>query len=357
MGTDRRVELDVVHRYWAGSYPWLRALANPRVGFMTRLAGYESRLQMTLDDSGPDVTVPVTCLHCRQAVVVRVPSRNARRARQLRVRRALLVVLVVNVLLALLFVLSMVVWVTPWAVLAAVLLGLSVGPLVSLLPQGIDIDYMPNWQGDDTHVVTVRVRPPSPSARRGVDWTYDLGCDWNTSVTEEARQRAFQARVLVLAAKIDNDEANRVCAEMLHLESESPDKDITIYIDSPGGDVNAALVIRNMLQSRQTDVATRVTGIAAGAAQLVLSAGTPGKRYARPDARILLMRPSSASDATGDIADIQQLLAEMTAQDTGQPVEQVSADADRVRSFSAQEARDYGLVDQIADLPHMPNVG
>lgn len=165
MGADRELELELVHRYYAGSYPEIRALANPPTGFMTRLAGYGTRVRMTLDDNGPDVTVPVTCRHCREAVEVRVPARDTRRARQLRARRAFLAVLGFDLVLVPCFVLSMTLE-TAWPVLIIVLLfGLSMWPIVTLL-QRMNIDYMENWQTDDTHVVTVRMLPGWPGAER-----------------------------------------------------------------------------------------------------------------------------------------------------------------------------------------------
>ena len=170
-------------------------------------------------------------------------------------------------------------------------------------------------------------------------------------LTEAVLDQLFRSRILVLSTEIDDDVANRTAAQLLQLANADPVADINLYINSPGGLVTASMAIRDTMKFVKPDVATWAVGLASGTAHMLLTAGTPGKRYALPHARILLKRPWAPTDgaATGNstFAGWIRDIAKITADDTGQSVEQVSLDADRARWFSAQEALDYGFVDKI----------
>lgn len=162
---------------------------------------------------------------------------------------------------------------------------------------------------------------------------------------EDARARLFDARVLLINGELDDAAADRVCADMLQMEADDPAADVFLYIDSPGGLVSAGVAIRDVIKFLQVDVVTVAFGMAAGTAQLVLSAGAPGKRTALPQARILLTPPTGAAGNAG--AAVAGQVFQMIAEDTGLPVGQVVADATRERWFTAQEALENGLVDRI----------
>jgi ATP-dependent Clp protease protease subunit len=168
--------------------------------------------------------------------------------------------------------------------------------------------------------------------------------------------RLLEERIVFLGREVDDEIANRISAQLLLLAAQDPDRDITLYINSPGGSVTAGMAIYDTMQLITPDVATWAVGFAASMGQFLLSAGAPGKRYALPHARILMHQPSAgvggnATDIAiraGVFGEMKREIAELTAQHTGQPFETITADSDRDRWFSAQEARDYGLVDQVA---------
>jgi ATP-dependent Clp protease protease subunit len=168
--------------------------------------------------------------------------------------------------------------------------------------------------------------------------------------------RLLEERIVFLGREVDDEIANRISAQLLLLAAQDPDRDITLYINSPGGSVTAGMAIYDTMQLVTPDVATWAVGFAASMGQFLLSAGTPGKRYALPHARILMHQPSAgmggnATDIAiraGVFGQMKREIAELTAHHTGQPVETITADADRDRWFTASEARDYGLVDQVA---------
>ncbi|WP_412518277.1 ATP-dependent Clp protease proteolytic subunit [Actinomadura madurae] len=162
---------------------------------------------------------------------------------------------------------------------------------------------------------------------------------------EDARAKLFDARVLLLKGEIDDAAANRICADLLQMEADDPTSDVYLYIDSPGGLVTPGMALYDVIKYVRMDVVTVAFGMAAGMAQVVLSAGTPGKRTALPEARILLIPPKGpAGDADAAVGDrIFQIIAE----DTGLPLGQVVADANRERWFTAQEALENGLVDRV----------
>ena len=167
--------------------------------------------------------------------------------------------------------------------------------------------------------------------------------------------RLLKERIIFLGSDVRDDNANAICAQMLLLAAEDPEKDIWLYINSPGGSVTAGMAIFDTMQWVPNDVATVAMGMAASMGQFLLSAGTPGKRYATPHARVMMHQPSGGIGGTASDIKIQaeQLLhikkqmAELIAQHTGQTVEQIETDSDRDRWFTAAEAKEYGFVDNV----------
>jgi ATP-dependent Clp protease, protease subunit len=168
-------------------------------------------------------------------------------------------------------------------------------------------------------------------------------------------QRLLRNRIIFLGQQVDDDIANRICAEMLLLSSEDDRRDISLYINSPGGSVSAGLAIYDVMQFVPNDVATYAMGLAASMGQFLLTAGTAGKRYALPHATILMHQPSGGIGGTASDIRIQaeqmlyvkRTLFERTAFHTGQTVERIERDADRDRWYTAEEAREYGFVDHV----------
>jgi ATP-dependent Clp protease protease subunit len=168
--------------------------------------------------------------------------------------------------------------------------------------------------------------------------------------------RLFEERIVYLAGVVDDEAAHRITAQLLLLTADDPARDITFYINSSGGSVTAGMAIYDTMQLVRPDVATWAVGFAASMGQFLLTAGAPGKRYALPHARILMHQPSAslggtATDVTiraGVFGEMKREIAELTARHSGQPVETVTADADRDRWFDAEQARAYGLVDHVA---------
>jgi ATP-dependent Clp protease, protease subunit len=168
-------------------------------------------------------------------------------------------------------------------------------------------------------------------------------------------QRLLRHRIIFLGQQVDDDIANRICAELVLLASEDDKRDISIYINSPGGSVYAGMAIYDMMQYVPNDVATYAMGMAASMGQFLLTAGAPGKRFALPHAQILMHQPSGGIGGTASDIRIQaeqmlyikRTLFERTAFHTGRPVEQIEEDADRDRWFTSEEAKEYGFVDQV----------
>jgi ATP-dependent Clp protease, protease subunit len=177
----------------------------------------------------------------------------------------------------------------------------------------------------------------------------------NPAMFDQIFQRLLRHRIIFLGQQVDDELANRICAELILLASEDDKRDISIYINSPGGSVSAGLAIYDVMQYVPNDVATYAMGMAASMGQFLLCAGTHGKRYALPHAQILLHQPHGGIGGTEtdiriqakQIIGLKKTLAERTAFHTGQPVERIEADSDRDRWFSASEAQEYGLVDQV----------
>jgi len=170
-------------------------------------------------------------------------------------------------------------------------------------------------------------------------------------------QRLLRERIVFLGSEVKDSNANAICAQMLLLNAEDPVSDIYLYINSPGGSVDAGMAIYDTMQYISNDVATFGMGLAASMGQFLLCAGAKGKRYALPHARIMMHQPSggmggSASDIKIQAEQslyIRKILFELIARHTGQPLDQVERDADRDRWFTAEDARDYGFIDQVVD--------
>ena len=179
-------------------------------------------------------------------------------------------------------------------------------------------------------------------------------------------QRLLRHRIIFLGQQVDDDIANRICAEIVLLAAEDAKRDISLYINSPGGSVSAGLAIYDVMQYVPNDIATYAMGMAASMGQFLLCAGTHGKRYALPHAQILMHQPSGGIGGTATDIRIQaeqmlyikRTLAERIAYHTGQTVEQIETDSDRDRWFTADEARDYGFVDEVVrDAAQVPSAG
>src|SRR3954463_14684765 len=168
-------------------------------------------------------------------------------------------------------------------------------------------------------------------------------------------QRLLKERIIFLGSQVDDTSANLICAQLLLLSAEDSEKDIALYINSPGGSVTAGLAIYDTMQLVPCAVSTVCMGLAASMGQFLLCAGEPGKRYALPHSRVLMHQPSGQFQ--GQAADIaiqaeqiiymKRMMAERIADHTGQPIERIEADSDRDRWFTAEEAKDYGIVDQV----------
>lgn len=163
--------------------------------------------------------------------------------------------------------------------------------------------------------------------------------------------------ILFLGTPINDQVANLICAELLHLESNNPDRDISLYINSPGGDVNAMFAIYDTMSYIRPDVATICFGQAASAAAILLAAGAPGKRLALPNARILLHQPYTGAQgqvsdleiAANEIERLKKGLEKVLADHTGQTQDKISEDTDRDFVMTAQEAKEYGIIDEVIE--------
>ena len=169
--------------------------------------------------------------------------------------------------------------------------------------------------------------------------------------------RLLNERIIFLGTPIDDTVANLVMAQLLHLESEDPDKDIQLYINSPGGSVTALLAIYDTMQYVKPDVATTCMGQAASAAAVLLSAGAPGKRLGLPHSRILIHQPSGGAEGQSvdieiqarEIIRMRRMLDEILATHTGQDVEKIARDTDRDFIMTASQAKEYGIIDEIIE--------
>ena len=172
-------------------------------------------------------------------------------------------------------------------------------------------------------------------------------------------QRLLKERIIWLGGEVRDENANTICAQLLLLAAEDPDRDIYLYINSPGGSVTAGMAIYDTMQYVKPDVVTVGMGMAASMAQFLLTAGAPGKRYITPHTRVLLHQPLGGAGGSATeirinadlILGMKKELASITAARTGKTVEQVEADGDRDHWFSAAEALEYGFVDRVINSP------
>ncbi len=170
-------------------------------------------------------------------------------------------------------------------------------------------------------------------------------------------ERLLKARIVFLGTEVNDTSANLICAQLLLLAAEDPTRDISLYINSPGGSVTSGLAIYDTMQFVPCDVSTVCMGLAASMGQFLLCAGANGKRFSLPHSRILMHQPSG--QAQGQAADIaiqaeqivylKRMMAERIAYHTGQPVERIETDSDRDRWFTAEEAKAYGFIDQVIE--------
>jgi len=168
--------------------------------------------------------------------------------------------------------------------------------------------------------------------------------------------RLLKERIIWLGSEVRDENANAICSQLLLLSAENPERDIYLYINSPGGSVTAGMAIYDTMQFIPNDVVTVATGLAASMGQFLLSSGTKGKRYATPNARILMHQPSGGIGGTASDIKIQaelilhmkKVMADLTADQTGQTVETILKDNDRDKWFTATEGLEYGFFDKIA---------
>lgn len=168
--------------------------------------------------------------------------------------------------------------------------------------------------------------------------------------------RLLKERIIWLGTEVSDANANAICSQLLLLSAEDADKDIWLYINSPGGSITAGMAIYDTMQYIPNDVVTVATGLAASMGQFLLSSGTPGKRYATPNARILMHQPSGGIGGTASdiriqaelILHMKKVMSELTAQQTGQTVETILKDNERDKWFTATEGLEYGFFDHIA---------
>ena len=177
----------------------------------------------------------------------------------------------------------------------------------------------------------------------------------SVGMADSVYQSLLKNRIIFLGSEVEDTNANAICAQMLLLNAEDPAKDIYLYINSPGGSIDAGMAIYDTMQWISNDVATVAMGLAASMGQFLLSAGTKGKRFALPHARILMHQPSGGLGGTATDIRIQaeqslhikKTMAELIARHTGQTVQQIEADSDRDRWFTAEEALAYGFIDHV----------
>ena len=174
-------------------------------------------------------------------------------------------------------------------------------------------------------------------------------------MTDNVYSSLLANRIIFLGSEVRDENANAICAQMLLLNAEDPSSDIYLYINSPGGSVDSGMAIFDTMQWISNDVATVAMGLAASMGKFLLSAGTPGKRYALPHSRIMMHQPSGGLGGTASDIRIQaeqslhikKTMAQLIAQHTGQSVEQIEADSDRDRWFTAEQALEYGFIDHV----------
>jgi ATP-dependent Clp protease protease subunit len=181
------------------------------------------------------------------------------------------------------------------------------------------------------------------------------GASASYGLDDHIYQRLLRERIVFLGSEVRDQNANAICAQLLLLSAEDPEADIFLHINSPGGSVDAGMAIYDTMNYIPNDVATVAMGLAASMGQFLLCAGTTGKRYSLPHARIMMHQPSggmggSASDIkiqAEQSLHIKRVMQQLIAEHTGQPLEQIERDADRDRWFTADAAKDYGFIDHV----------
>ena len=177
------------------------------------------------------------------------------------------------------------------------------------------------------------------------------------NLSDSVYERLLRERIIFLGTQVDDEIANKLCAQILLLSAEDPTRDINLYINSPGGSVTAGMAIYDTMKYSPCDIATYGMGLAASMGQFLLSGGTKGKRYALPHARIMMHQPSAGVGGTAadiaiqaeQFAQTKREMAKLIAEHTGQTFEQITKDSDRDRWFTAQEAKEYGIVDHVIE--------
>lgn len=177
------------------------------------------------------------------------------------------------------------------------------------------------------------------------------------TLDDELSKRLLHERIIVLGSDVEDEIANRICAQLLALSAEDPRRDVALYLNSRGGSVLAGLAVYDMMRLIPNDVITVAMGLAGSMAQFLLCAGTPGKRFALPSAQILMHQGSAGLGGTaadveiyaGQLDRLSNLMSALTAEHTGRPVADIIEDGQRDRWFSAREALDYGMVDHIVE--------
>ncbi|MEV2236818.1 ATP-dependent Clp protease proteolytic subunit [Micromonospora sp. NPDC049891] len=179
--------------------------------------------------------------------------------------------------------------------------------------------------------------------------------DGQRTFGDQVFERLLRERIVFLGSEVDDEIANRICAQILLLAAEDPERDITLYINSPGGSVSAGMAVYDTMRFVRNDVATLALGLAGSMGQFLLCAGTAGKRYALPHTRILMHQPSGGMGGTAaditiqaeNMLHVKRTMQELIAQHSGRTLDEIQQDWDRDRWFTAEEARDYGLIDQV----------
>ena len=182
------------------------------------------------------------------------------------------------------------------------------------------------------------------------------------NLSDSVYERLLRERIIFLGTQVDDEIANKLCAQILLLSAEDPTRDISLYINSPGGSVTAGMAIYDTMKYSPCDIATYGMGLAASMGQFLLSGGTKGKRFALPHARIMMHQPSAGVGGTAadiaiqaeQFAQTKREMAELIAEHTGQTFEQISKDSDRDRWMTAQQAKDYGIVDHVIESVNGP---
>ena len=182
------------------------------------------------------------------------------------------------------------------------------------------------------------------------------------NLSDSVYERLLRERIIFLGTQVDDEIANKLCAQILLLSAEDPTRDISLYINSPGGSVTAGMAIYDTRKYSPCEIATYGMGLAASMGQFLLSGGTKGKRYALPHARIMMHQPSAGVGGTAadiaiqaeQFAQTKREMAELIAEHTGQTFEQITKDSDRDRWMTAQQAKDYGIVDHVIESVNGP---